>query len=766
MQKNSRRQQAGPHWGGPLPARLATLVALALLLLALPGSAGAQEAFPHHAGLVIDFGDGAVYSACVDLGPDGEATGEEVLQASGFDLLIEYSPMGGAVCRIDQQGCDFPGQPCWCECMSSPCVYWAYNHLVDGQWVYSSVGASVFTVQTGGVEGWAWGEGSISVGAAPALISFDDICEAPTATTTPSATQSPTPTATSTSVPTETPTATATQRPTSTWTPEPNNTPLPTTTWTATPTSAWTPLPADTPLSQAVTIDTATPVPTATWTASPTPLPTEPLPPSPTATAVDQLIAAVPAGLAPPGSGDQRRIVNAGNRIERTFLPLLAYSRPIDNPAPAVIPPAPLSAALSPRVPSTQIEGNVSEPAPQAQASGKVVVRQDDLTLVKFSREPARLLRLEPSETQGHALAHAQSSQTRAAVDFSATLLMVAGLALISIVIRWIGRGRPLRPHPTIRTSIPVGKWQGSLSTGAKTSQTISLIIYGLAAAIGVLALISPFLGTAIEATGITAGPTGNGPLLLMLLIGLAFTALLLDIQSQAVTSKTMALLGVLVAINAVLRFVEVGIPGPGGFSPVFFLIIMTGYVFGGRFGFLMGSLTILVSALITGGVGPWLPGQIFAAGWVGLTAPLMRPVVRVVGGQPGSWREVVALAVFGGLWGLLFGLIMNLWFWPFMAGPADQYYQAGLDLSSTIQRYLTFYLTTSLIWDLLRLAGNALLILVFGAATLRALRRFQLRFDFDYQPIPEDEFAGINRPVGGAAPAPLMSWQGREGTL
>ena len=63
-----------------------------------------------------------------------------------------------------------------------------------------------------------------------------------------------------------------------------------------------------------------------------------------------------------------------------------------------------------------------------------------------------------------------------------------------------------------------------------------------------------------------------------------------------------------LVAVNATLRFLEVALPGPGGFSPIFPLIVLAGYVFGGRFGFLMGALTLLVSAIVTGASGPGCP--------------------------------------------------------------------------------------------------------------------------------------------------------------
>ena len=93
------------------------------------------------------------------------------------------------------------------------------------------------------------------------------------------------------------------------------------------------------------------------------------------------------------------------------------------------------------------------------------------------------------------------------------------------------------------------------------------------------------------------------------------------ETQSSVLDNKMIAFLGVLISINAGLRFLENAIPGPAGFSPTFFLIILVGYFFGSRIGFLMGAMTMFVSGLITGGIGPWLPGQMITAGWVGQTA-------------------------------------------------------------------------------------------------------------------------------------------------
>ena len=266
-----------------------------------------------------------------------------------------------------------------------------------------------------------------------------------------------------------------------------------------------------------------------------------------------------------------------------------------------------------------------------------------------------------------------------------------------------------------------------------------SLAIYMSATISGLLVLLYPFFLPHASQSGFGTFRAGEMPAIMTLLLALCLSVLLAEAQGPLMNTKLMALLGVLVAINSALRFLETAIPGPGGFTPIFFLIILVGYVFGGRVGFLMGALTLLVSALVTGGVGPWLPGQMFTAGWVGMSTPILRPVIRWLmrSQQPMKAKtihlEVMLLAIFGLVWGFLYGAIMNLWQWPFIAGPQGQSWMAGLSLGETIQHYLAFYLVTSLVWDTIAALGNVLLLTAFGAPALRALRRFRQRFVFTY---------------------------------
>lgn len=256
-----------------------------------------------------------------------------------------------------------------------------------------------------------------------------------------------------------------------------------------------------------------------------------------------------------------------------------------------------------------------------------------------------------------------------------------------------------------------------------------------LASLVGLGAFLYPFFWphvAQVSRTDAVQAHAGDAPLLFTLLVMLALTILLAELESDAFDTKSVALLGVLVAFNATLRLAETATAmlNLGGFSPVFVLIILGGYVYGSRFGFLLGALSLLVGGVLTGGVGPWLPFQMVTAGWVGLTAgllPLLLPSYPARG-RLVARREVVALAAFGGIWGFLYGFLMNLYFWPFVSG-AGMYWHPGMGGRETLARYLLFYAVTSVGWDAGRAVGNVVLIGLLGPAILKALRRFRLRF-------------------------------------
>ncbi len=146
---------------------------ISLIIITCPVAADA----PSRAGLVVQFEDGHVETRCVEF-TEAEITGFELLARSGLDIIYESGAgMGGTVCQIEYSGCDYPSQPCFCQCPGGPtCTYWIYWHLKDDAWEYSLAGAGGYAIQNGAVDGWAWGAGSPTGGAEPPLIDFETIC--------------------------------------------------------------------------------------------------------------------------------------------------------------------------------------------------------------------------------------------------------------------------------------------------------------------------------------------------------------------------------------------------------------------------------------------------------------------------------------------------------------------------------------------------------------------------------------------------------------
>ncbi len=154
-----------------------TLLVFGLLLRLSPALTQAQGS--NRAGLVVKFGDGRVVTRCIEFG-ESELTGEQVLDRAGLSLVKDYSSgLGAAICKIEGQGCDYPAEHCFCQCMGDGCQYWAYFHLrSDGSWKYSGMGSTSHTVHNGEVEGWAWGNGEAGGSEVePPRLSFDDVCQ-------------------------------------------------------------------------------------------------------------------------------------------------------------------------------------------------------------------------------------------------------------------------------------------------------------------------------------------------------------------------------------------------------------------------------------------------------------------------------------------------------------------------------------------------------------------------------------------------------------
>jgi energy-coupling factor transport system substrate-specific component len=241
--------------------------------------------------------------------------------------------------------------------------------------------------------------------------------------------------------------------------------------------------------------------------------------------------------------------------------------------------------------------------------------------------------------------------------------------------------------------------------------------VIALASFIGIVAFLWPFA----VAPG-TFDDTAMAPLMFGVLLLLVLAVVFAGIADRGFDAKTIAMLGVLSAIGAGLRPLGAG---TAGIETVFFTLVIAGRVFGAGFGFALGCTTMFTSALITGGVGPWMPYQMFGCAWVGLFAGLLPPLT--------GRKEVIMLAGYGAVSAYCFGFMLNLSFWPFAVDPHSTVsYLPGAAFAVNAQRYLIYDATTSLGWDTTRAITNVICILLAGPAMLAAFRRAARRAAFE----------------------------------
>jgi energy-coupling factor transport system substrate-specific component len=242
----------------------------------------------------------------------------------------------------------------------------------------------------------------------------------------------------------------------------------------------------------------------------------------------------------------------------------------------------------------------------------------------------------------------------------------------------------------------------------------------GLVSLAGIALFAWPFIGSGLPAST----PAWA------LAIGCVAALLLVETGTRALDSRAVALLAAIAAIDTALRLAVIA--GIGGFNPIFFLVLCAGYIFGTSFGFLAGALSILVSAIAGGGVGPWVPYQVFGLGWVGVAAG----VAGHWRNTTPNWRDLIALAAVGAIMGWVFGALLDITGWvPAYRGNPTLGWEPGMGPATALIHFGRYYLLTSLAYDTFRAVGNVVMVLALGAPVLAALARLQARLTFEVVP-------------------------------
>lgn len=170
--------------------------------------------------------------------------------------------------------------------------------------------------------------------------------------------------------------------------------------------------------------------------------------------------------------------------------------------------------------------------------------------------------------------------------------------------------------------------------------------------------------------------------------------------------ARELVLIAVLCAISVAGRAAFFMLPQ---FKPVLAMTIIAGVAFGGETGFLVGSMTMLVSN-ITLSQGPWTPWQMFAMGIIGFLAGLLF--------RKGWLRRTrCSLCVFGAVTAIvIYGGIMN---------PSS----ALMWAQKINWRMLTAYYVSGFPMDCVHAAGTALFLWLGAEPMLEKLDRIKAKY-------------------------------------
>lgn len=195
-----------------------------------------------------------------------------------------------------------------------------------------------------------------------------------------------------------------------------------------------------------------------------------------------------------------------------------------------------------------------------------------------------------------------------------------------------------------------------------------------------------------------------NWAFLAILLTILCILFLFWRFEKAEVSAKEIALIATMTTFAGITRIPFAVIPSV---QPTTFLVMITGYIFCGQTGFVVGALTAVVSNFFLGH-GPWTLWQMLGWGVCGVLAALLARCRKGF-----AVRSFALLAAFCGY---LFGWLQDIWHWLAFVYP--------LNLQ-------TFFATiiAGFPFDTLHAFSNLVFTYVFGDIFYTVLKRFQRKF-------------------------------------
>ena len=122
-----------------------------------------------------------------------------------------------------------------------------------------------------------------------------------------------------------------------------------------------------------------------------------------------------------------------------------------------------------------------------------------------------------------------------------------------------------------------------------------------------------------------------------------------LRFEKRTSRSRRLVIIAVMTALSVVGRFIFAAVPA---FKPITAITIIAAIWLGPECGFMVGSLSILISNFYFG-QGPWTPFQMAAFGLLGAAAAFLAKPLK---------SSRLALSAYGAFAGLAYSCIMDIW--------------------------------------------------------------------------------------------------------